>query len=48
MRELEQERRRGIEALVRDWGGADQVGLAAGLARLNSALSNGCRCNGCH
>ena len=38
MREVEQERRRCIEALVRDWGGAEQVDLAFALTRLNSSL----------
>jgi DNA-binding MarR family transcriptional regulator len=48
MEEVARQRRRGIEDLVRDWGGHDQVGLAAALARLNSSLSSGCMCNGCH
>ena len=38
MRDVEQERRRCIETLVSDWDGADQVGLAAALTRLNSSL----------
>jgi DNA-binding MarR family transcriptional regulator len=38
MCDVEQERRRCIEALVSDWDGPDQAGLAAALARLNSAL----------
>jgi DNA-binding MarR family transcriptional regulator len=48
MAEVALERRRGIENLVRDWGGSEQTGLAAALARLNSSLSSGCMCNGCH
>jgi DNA-binding MarR family transcriptional regulator len=47
MDEVALQRRRGIEDLVRDWGGTDQVGLAAALVRLNSSLSSGCQCNGC-
>jgi len=39
MREVEQERRRSIEALVRDWDDAEQAGLAATLARLNASLT---------
>ena len=38
MRDVGQERRRCIEALVSDWDGADQAGLAAALTRLNSSL----------
>ena len=38
MRELEQERRRRIEALVRDWDDAEQAGLASALTKLNSSL----------
>ncbi len=38
MLEVEQERRRRIEALVRDWDDAEQDGLAAALTRLNSSL----------
>lgn len=38
MCDVEQERRRRIEALVSDWDGADQTGLAAALTRLNSSL----------
>jgi DNA-binding MarR family transcriptional regulator len=38
MCEVEQERRRRIEALVRDWDDAEQAGLAAALTRLNSSL----------
>jgi DNA-binding MarR family transcriptional regulator len=38
MGEVQAERRRCIEALVSDWDGADQAGLAALLARLNSCL----------
>ncbi len=38
MREVEQERRRRIETLVRDWDDAEQAGLAVALARLNSSL----------
>jgi DNA-binding MarR family transcriptional regulator len=38
MREVEQERRRRIEALVRDWDDAEQAGLADALTRLNSSL----------
>ena len=38
MRDVEQERRRRIEALVSDWGGAEQAGLAVALTRLNSSL----------
>ena len=38
MGEVEQERRRRIEALVRDWGGVAQADLACALARLNSSL----------
>ena len=39
MLEVEQERRRSIEALVRDWDEAEQAGLAATLARLNASLT---------
>jgi DNA-binding MarR family transcriptional regulator len=39
MSDVTQERRRCIEALVSDWDGADQAGLAAALARLNSSLA---------
>jgi DNA-binding MarR family transcriptional regulator len=39
MADVEQERRRCIEALVSDWEGADQAGLADALARLNSSLA---------
>jgi DNA-binding MarR family transcriptional regulator len=38
MDEVEQERRRCIEALVRDWDPGDQADLASSLTRLNSAL----------
>jgi DNA-binding MarR family transcriptional regulator len=38
MCDVEQERRRRIEALVRDWDGAEQAGLAAALTKLNSSL----------
>lgn len=38
MRDVEAERRRRIETLVSDWGGAEQAGLAAALTRLNSSL----------
>jgi DNA-binding MarR family transcriptional regulator len=38
MCEVEEERRRRIEALVRDWDDAEQAGLAAALTRLNSSL----------
>ena len=39
MSDVKQERLRRIEALVNDWDGADQVGFAAALARLNSSLA---------
>jgi DNA-binding MarR family transcriptional regulator len=48
MDEVARRRREGIENLVGEWGGSDQAGLAAALARLNSSLSSGCRCSGCH
>jgi DNA-binding MarR family transcriptional regulator len=38
MAEVEQERRRCIEALVRDWGEEAQANLACALTRLNSSL----------
>jgi hypothetical protein len=38
MREVEQARRRNIEALVCDWDNAGQCDLGAVLARLNQAL----------
>ena len=38
MADVKRERLRCIEALVSDWDGDDQVGLAAALARLNSSL----------
>ena len=38
MREVEKERRRRIEALVRDWDATEQAGLAVALTRLNSSL----------
>lgn len=38
MSDVKQERLRCIEALVSDWDGADQTGLAAALTRLNSSL----------
>ena len=38
MAEVEQDRRRCIEALVRDWDGAAQADLACALTRLNSSL----------
>jgi DNA-binding MarR family transcriptional regulator len=40
MADVKQERLRCIEALVSDWDGADQEGLAASLARLNSSLAD--------
>jgi hypothetical protein len=40
MSDVKQERLRCIEALVSDWDGADQTGLAAALARLNSSLAD--------
>jgi len=40
MSEVEQERRRCIEALVADWGGAARADLACALTRLNSSLVN--------
>ncbi|HUZ24599.1 MAG TPA: MarR family transcriptional regulator [Streptosporangiaceae bacterium] len=39
MREVEQERRRRIEALVSSWEAAGQVGLGVALTRLNNALA---------
>jgi DNA-binding MarR family transcriptional regulator len=39
MREVEQERRRHIEALVGGWEDAGQAGLGAALTRLNNALA---------
>ena len=39
MADVKQERLRCIEALVSDWDGADQAGLADALARLNSSLA---------
>ncbi|HTZ25544.1 MAG TPA: MarR family transcriptional regulator [Streptosporangiaceae bacterium] len=39
MADVKQERLRCIEALVSDWDGDDQAGLAAALARLNSSLA---------
>ena len=38
MAEVEQDRRRCIEALVRDWGDDAQTDLACALTRLNSSL----------
>ncbi len=38
MCDVEQERLRRIEALVSNWGSAEQAGLAAALTRLNSSL----------
>jgi DNA-binding MarR family transcriptional regulator len=38
MGEVEQERRRCIEALVRDWGSGAQADLACALTRLNASL----------
>jgi DNA-binding MarR family transcriptional regulator len=38
MAQVEQERRRCIEALVRDWDGEAQADLACALTRLNSSL----------
>ena len=40
MSDVRQERRRCIETLVSEWDAADQVGLAAALARLNSSLAD--------
>jgi DNA-binding MarR family transcriptional regulator len=39
MADVKRERLRCIEALVSDWDGDDQVGLADALARLNSSLA---------
>lgn len=40
MSDVKRERLRRIEDLVSDWDGADQVGLAAALTRLNSSLAD--------
>jgi DNA-binding MarR family transcriptional regulator len=39
MRAVERERRRQIEALVRDWDDAEQIDLGLALSRLNASLA---------
>jgi|CZKW01.1.fsa_nt_gi DNA-binding MarR family transcriptional regulator len=39
MRDVERERRRGIEALVSDWGDNEQIDLGLALTRLNASLA---------